>query len=528
MKIKQIYRLGMLAIVALAATSCNSWFDVRPQSETVQEEFWKDENDVKSVVGACYRQMNEPAFMERLIVWGEVRSDNVLKGMSPSTDLTYILNLALNASNSFTSWNDFYKAINYCNSVIAYAPDVRNYDPNFTEGQLKAYIAEVKGIRALCYFTLVRAFRDVPFITTPTVGDGQSFNVAQSSPDDVIKFLIEDLQGVEASAVVGYDEPSYNKGRITQKAIRALIADMYLWQNDYQNCIKYCDKILDNATTQGLALEPSAVYNKNVFITGNSKESIFELQFQSGNINNYVVYEMYEKTGTNVVSGARSGYNTYQLSSYDFKNKTTLFGPTDLRMKNAYFPLSNGAFFPIMKYISARTENTTGTVTENDYGITVGTPNWIFYRLADIYLMKAEALTELDGSANLTAAFNLVKETYNRANPDLEEGALSYANYNTQALMRELVFDERQRELMFEGKRYFDLLRRIRRESSPAAVVNTYLMRKYSALDQATARSRLTDINALYMPINANELKLNTALVQNPFYVVSSDIDKNK
>ena len=147
--------------------------------------------------------------------------------------------------------------------------------------------------------------------------------------------------------------------------------------------------------------------------------------------------------------------------------------------------------------------------------------------MADIYLMKAEALTELDGSANLTAAFNLVKATYDRANPDLADGSLSFADYNSQALMRELVFDERQRELMFEGKRYFDLLRRIRREPSPAAVVNTYLMRKYSALDQATARSRLTDINALYMPINANELKLNTALVQNPFYVVSSDIGKN-
>ena len=196
--------LGLI-ILSFSLTSCGNWFDLRPQSETIQEDYWKDESDVQSMVGACYREMNEPAFIQSLIVWGEVRSDNVLKGMNTSGDLTYIMNLALNSSNSYTSWNEFYKVINYCNNVIYYAPGVRAIDPNFTQGQLNAYIAEVKGIRALCYFTLVRTFRNVPFITAPTTGDAQSFQVPQSAPNVIIDYLIQDLKDCENNAIAGYD-----------------------------------------------------------------------------------------------------------------------------------------------------------------------------------------------------------------------------------------------------------------------------------------------------------------------------------
>jgi len=526
-KIIYIRPLMVLVILMFVLTSCSNWFDLRPQSETVQEDYWKDENDVKSMVGACYREMNEPAFMERLIVWGEVRSDNVIKGMNTSGDLTYILNLALNASNNYTSWNEFYKVINYCNNVIYYAPGVRNIDPNFTDGQLRAYLAEVKGIRALCYFTLVRTFKNVPFVTKPTTGDAESFEVPQSAPDVIVDYLIQDLKDCENSSISGYANPKYDKGRITQKGIRALLADMYLWKNDYANCVAYCDKILNDPST-ALSLETSAVYNQNVYILGNSKESIFELQFDNQIIPNYVVFEMYEKSGTSGSTGSRPGYNTYQLSAYDFMNKTTLFGKNDLRGKDAFLPVSSGAFFPIMKYIALRLENTTGTVSESDYQMMLNNRNWIFYRLPDIYLMKAEALVELGDQASLQEAFNLVSKTFDRANPDLGPGSLQFTSFNTQLLMRNLVFDERQREFLFEGKRYYDLLRRIVREGTPTNVVSTYLMKKYTILDQATVESRLSDINALYMPVNANELKLNSLLIQNPFYTTTTDINVNQ
>lgn len=157
-----------------------------------------------------------------------------------------------------------------------------------------------------------------------------------------------------------------------------------------------------------------------------------------------------------------------------------------------------------------------------------GSNNWIFYRLPDVYLMKAEALAEIGGAANLEEAVDLVSYTYDRAHPDLEEGSLK-GKYTNQSEVRNLVFDERQREFLFEGKRYFDLVRRMRREGSPTNIVNTYLMRKYTSmsLDETTVRSKLDDKDAIYFPIHEEELRVNPLLVQNRFYMASEDISKN-
>ena len=99
----------------------------------------------------------------------------------------------------------------------------------------------------------------------------------------------------------------------------------------------------------------------------------------------------------------------------------------------------------------------------------------------------------------------------------------------SQSVIRDLVFDERQREFLFEGKRYFDIVRRARREGSVTALVNTYLLRKYVAmsLNQTTVLSKINDIDAIYMPIHQDELRLNSLLEQNAFYKTSEDISKN-
>jgi tetratricopeptide (TPR) repeat protein len=507
-------------LFAAGLTSCNDWFDLHPQSETILEDFWQDENDVKSMVAACYRAMNEPAFMERLLVWGEIRSDNILKGGSQNTDIDRILELTLNATNPYTSWDDFYRLINYCNTVIYYAPTVLEKDPNFTPGQLRSYLAEVKGIRALCYFTLVRTFRDIPFHTQPVFDDSQTFEMKQSDPDEIIRYLIDDLKEIENSAMLESVQAAYDKGRITQKAIQALIADMALWINDYQTCIDYCDKVIESNPL--IKLELSQDFSYSVFLTGLSDESIFELQF-SATLPNYAVQEMY---GQNT---SRSGVNTYKVSSFDF-SKTGLFGEFDRRGKDFLIPYEENALFRIVKYVGYRYRvSPSGVVSRSDYLFTISSSLWTFYRLPDIYLMKAEALVEQGGQEKLEEAFELVRKTYERANPDLEEGSFTFASYNSPEAMRDLVFDERQREFLFEGKRYFDLLRRIKRDGTPGNVVPRYLIRKYEAqgLEAVTVRSKINDKDAIYMPINETELKNNTLLVQNPFYVLSSDITKN-
>lgn len=292
----KILKYFTIALLGAGAASCDDFFDLKPQNEMVLEEFWQNESDALSVVGSCYRSMQEPGFMQRLLVWGEFRSDNCILGSGDGGDLNNIANLNLLPSNGYASWSDFYAVINLCNTVEHFAPIAYERDPNFTLGQLNGYLAEVKTIRAYCYFTLVRAFRDIPFTTEPTIDDTVPMRLPQSDPDEIINFLIDDLKAAEPGAITRWSQVSYTKGRITQNAVRCLIADMCLWQGRYAEAEEYCNRILMDGNSELELVSPNN-YNKGVFIDGNSTESIFELQFNRGIIPNYAVCEFYGTAG---------------------------------------------------------------------------------------------------------------------------------------------------------------------------------------------------------------------------------------
>lgn len=137
--------------------------------------------------------------------------------------------------------------------------------------------------------------------------------------------------------------------------------------------------------------------------------------------------------------------------------------------------------------------------------------------------MKAEALVESGG--DLQEAFRLACVSYDRANPEAGAGSLSFADYSTSEAVLNFIFDERQREFLYEGKRYFDILRRISHHRDQFRnLVDSYLMGKYDNLDQSTVSSKLSSYDALYMPISSTEMRANLLLVQNPFYRQSADI----
>lgn len=506
-----------IAAAALGMTSCNDFFELKPKNEMVLEDFWKSESDVLSVVASCYRQMQEGGFMNRLIVWGEFRSDNCILGNGDGGDLTNIANLNIIPTNGYAAWGDFYSVINLCNTVIYFAPQAYANDPNFTEGQLNGYLAEVKGLRAYCYFTLVKTFRDIPFTTQPTIDDTVEFRLPQSDPDEIVNFLIEDLKDIEPKAVTRWNQISYTKGRVTQNAIRCLIADMCLWMGRYDEAIEYCDRVLQDPKSE-LEFVQSMNYNYNVFINGNSTESIFELQFNRNIIGNNAIMDFY-------ADGAHGG--SQRIVAYDFTT-TDLWDATDQRQYDAYWTARDGVF-PVKKFVSYRNNNSVENVREGDYqhiGESARDDNWIIYRLSDVYLMKAEAMVE--GGKSLQDAWQLVKVIYDRANPENADGlATSFAE--SKASMRQLILDERQREFMFEGKRYFDLLRLIKHDPSQFDyVTSNYLKPKYITLDAATVSAKLKSVDALYMPIKDTELKANHQLVQNPFYEENKEVDINK
>jgi hypothetical protein len=102
---------------------------------------------------------------------------------------------------------------------------------------------------------------------------------------------------------------------------------------------------------------------------------------------------------------------------------------------------------------------------------------------------------------------------------------LAFTTYGSQEKMREFVLLERQRELMFEGKRWFDLVRKARRDGNNGPMLDL-AKRKYTKPD--AVKSKWIKPDMLYLPIHEDELKVNTLLKQNPEYETDETISTSK
>ncbi len=523
---KIVKKALILPALLIGMSSCSEWLSLKPQDQMVLDDYWQDAAQVEAVVGSCYRAMIENPCMERMMIWGELRSDNFVAGRSFSTAQKELMQHNILTSNAYAQWSSIYTVINYCNTVLYYAPGVMDIDANFTEGELKAYQSEALAIRSLMYFYLVRTFRDVPLILIPSKDDTENFAVTKDSASVILKQLISDLKTAKSYAMSDWDNARYNKGRLTKQSIRALLADVYLWNKQYTECIQECDEFLQYNKSLGETdmlklVEAESMYSE-VFNRGNSSESIFELQFDDDGKTNTVVNSMF---GTSTAIGWVSAPNSE--GGWEFTPGATQspYKLTDIRGKDFFLPISGG-YSKIFKFVGAsRSENQSG---KSSYTYRSTTSNWILYRLSDIFLMRAEALAQSSSPTDWQAALYMVNQTYMRANPDLGLDSLKYNNYSNQTSMQQLVLDERQREFAFEGKRWFDLVRLSEREQKTSKL-SSYVLKTLTSDNtaQTLAKSKLSFMDALYMPIHQDEISANPNLKQNPFYITDETVSKN-
>ena len=250
-KVKTLALLVAMAPVStLLFSSCGDFLEIEPRNEIVLEKFWNEKADVDNIVTGCYSALQSDACIRRMMIWGEVRSDNIAAGTNTNNDanLLNILNENITAKNNYTEWVSFYNVINRCNTVIKYAPEVAEIDPGYTQSELQATIAEMVALRSLSYFYLIRSFRDVPFTREAYIDDDQRMDLPATTFENVLDSLIDDLESVKAQAVKRYPTttPIYQTGRITQDAIYAMLSEMYLWKQDYDRCIEYADLVIES------------------------------------------------------------------------------------------------------------------------------------------------------------------------------------------------------------------------------------------------------------------------------------------
>ena len=544
--------------------SCSDYLDLKPLNDVVLENYWTKKSDVTSVLMGCYESLYADDCVTRMGLWGEARSDNMIIGVSSSQDLEQLVKEDMLPSNPYCNWAAFYQTINRCNIVIHYAPEVQALDPNYTPSEMKANIAEATFIRSLCYFHLIRAFRDVPFTREPSIDDTQDYQLPATPFDTVLGNLIDDLEAVKDDAQLYFRKPDPDKtadaaerdntARVTRPAVYALLADLYLWQGNWQKCGECCDYVIDFKKKEYESLKrrlQNEVYLFNdipllmekventsghayneIFGTGNSFESLFELTFSESlntdNKNNYVGNYYANSNGNQLSNGRLAPFDEFYG---DLPTKSTdLFNVNDCRAYESIYQAGTTQYY-IAKYAATRVtiDNTKSNWKPVYSWRSSKYAHWIVYRLTDVMLMKAEALIEQDND-HFEEAFALINAVSKRAVNSFAAGSgevLKFSDYkDSKEDMERLVMDERHRELMFEGKRWYDLLRQARRTGSTKELATT--VTKKQVTNVSGIQIRLADFNALYLPYNRNELKVNPYLTQNPAYNTGDDADLEK
>ena len=587
MKKINIYKtllVSACAFITLGTTSCDDFLTIYPSNEITEEQFWEDRTDLESGIRGCWKQFISQDIMERMVVWGECRSDNFDLMTESWDDMKDLMNANLLETNSLFNWSAFYKTINFCNKVLQYGSLVVERDKSFTSEDWKPVEAEMKALRALNYFYLVRTFREIPFEFNPigSEHDVKEHSGRQFMAEVVLDSIINDVEAVKDNGMRQYTNELDNKGRFTRESIYTLLADMYLWraaknaspdsvakygsksQDDYQKVIEYCDAVLDmymerydrdNPMGGGTSSENNEnpyhlirmnanggtqdvvddVYDE-IFVQKNSRESILELQFDGSTNSNTCLYNyrnyngLYRHRDNN--TGLLQASAPCQTVTRNIDNTSGLFSQSDIRRwQSLVYTEAGQRVYSIGKYTYQSIthdnleDNSEGT--ENTF-ISTGSfsSNWIIYRLSDVLLMKAEAITRLDAptTEQLQDAFNCVTMILYRSNPSVttDRDKLSFTNYQEPSQLFDLVMRERRREFFGEGKRWFDLVRMAEHDGTTTNI----LLTKYATNTNAV-RAKLASMNSLYSPVYENELKVNPNLHQNPAWEKEETIERN-
>lgn len=575
-KIKTSRLLPVYLFSFMCLTSCVDTV-LLPDDKTVDEDYWKTKSDVNQMVMGAYNSMLSSSVISNLIVWGDYRSDELVPVSSPTTvALTEINAVNVQTTNAYANWASFYSVINNCNIVLTKAKAVMDIDPSYTEGDYLTDRSQMLALRSLCYFYLVRNFRDVPYSAHAYMNSSEPMNITQSNPDSVLQACIDDLIEAEQNAL---DPSAYtdwrSKGLINRDAIDAMLADIYLWrasvthsESDYQQCVDYCDKVIESKKANHVQgrnetvvkdyplADGNEAFNK-LFITQNAEESIFELQYDgTNNSNTAICQNFYKYKNNSSTTGYMKASSIFGTNAKIYINNNAAKNSDFRFWQNCYSVNSGAESFDVRKMITTTTSstidpNSRGAYTRDDRAYDRFAQNYIFYRLSDVMLMKAEAMTQLaadDKDIQLRQAFNIVQFVNSRSiyTNSLSSDSLKWSYYNTKTTMETLVLNERLRELSFEGKRWYDLLRYNYRHVSGVDYTTTLakqsaegrdfvknstdmlnlLIRKYTSGGQAAASKMRTE-PYLYMPVYQSEMDVNPNLQQNPAFSSSKDYVKN-
>lgn len=427
MKTYKIFFLLML----VGLFSCDDIIDKEPLNSVSEEVAFEEIGDFDAALIGVYQSMASGSYADMLNIGiPTVLSDNVEEfGVSLANENIYDLAFSPVESvwQSYSMWKDTYSAIARANIII------RNID-GFTEGsdlERDNIKGEALALRGLLHFDLLRLYApdysiDKNAMGVPYLLELTQDYVERNTLEECYTFLIKDLE--DATLLL---DDSNNSWRVSKSAIQAILSRAYLYQKDYAKCIVAADKVM--------------AYGKNSLASRNDYMNVWT--DDDAELDGEVILRIryIADDGNNPTVGM--AFHLPQYGGYTLHPTTDFFSlydqATDIRF-SAFFEADavNGGY-GVNKY-PGRPELAPWywPVKANDIKI---------IRMSEVILNKAEALLE-DGGSDADI-LSLLDEIRSRR----IDGFVS-AN-ETGSALRTALFNERRKELAFEGHRFHDLKR---------------------------------------------------------------------
>ncbi|MEM9143885.1 MAG: RagB/SusD family nutrient uptake outer membrane protein [Bacteroidota bacterium] len=527
---KNIKILGFLGILLFTA-SCDDFLEEEPRDQQSVDQFFSEPGQARSAVsylyewGATQMHINAGVFTGSRAMYLQYLTgffDNEFSGQERQVDLAQQLDISATEIDGTLNdiWLRLYRGIAAANLSIANIPET----PGLSQGEVDNLVAQASFFRAFAYFYLVRMFGDIPLFTDP-VGGLEDVFLSRSPVSEVYAQIVADLNIATAAGSLPDGNMVNNEYRITRETALMLLADVYLTmggfplsQDNYANAATAARAVINSGAFslvehdrdgEGEVILENSAYNKMRVAETLAEDYIFQVEFQVGiRSSPYPQWSFPASVSGSVGSAYANIQNAYGprpelYAQYD--------QDLDLRVQEKqYFHtmFTNGdgdeITFPVTPYI---------WLDEGPFfGSAQSSKNLRVYSYPEALLVAAEAIARSEG---VTAeAVDYLTQVRSRAywTTDSETIRAGLAALSVGDFVEE-VWKERNRELIFDFKLWFDMVRtRLYPAGADGDVTFINLVGAQNTFGQTFEEKHLL------LPIADSELQRNPELVQNPGY----------
>ena len=554
----KLYRIIIYLFAGIILASCA---DLNYTEENTRDEAWTYEyftNGIKNMVFDVYAQLYNNEFEDNSAYFFAGATDEAQYALETGA-INNFTNGGWSAANPYSRiWTKAYTAIAdihmYLEKIDQADITEWQYNPDYDKWiqQLELFPYELRFLRAYFYFELLRAYGDVPLVTT-TLTNAQANNMERTPADQIIKFIVDELNAVAPYLPVSYvTEVEAEIGRATRAAALALKARTLLYAasplfnptNDtdkWKDAAEACYNLILNASDWGLKLSSyDALWGHDAFF---NPELIFGLGRGDSNTFEKANYPIGVENGASGTCPTQSLVDQYEYQDNGQTFAQRYPGNIDLTEVDPYEGLdprfaltvvkngdewpTNGAqkkaiqtyyggfnaapkygATPTGYYLRKFVDGSCVTTADNQ---TMRRHTWILFRLGEIYLDFAEAAFHATGSADdktygmsANQAINMLR---NRAGIEMpkftEDGDAWLERYERERLV----------ELAFENHRFWDV-RRWKKGAQYFGSVQVANISNGLMLTRSTV-TRQWDEKYNFFPIPQTEIKKNPKLTQN-------------